>query len=350
MRIFTFITFVSLGLLCHVSPALWAATPPDKLAPADLVNRPDRWPATITLKGDIHFTNGTVVHSGDKAHVLDFNGQRVGLISPAGALFALPPADAGLVDAANQMWVALTPAQRAIDPDSLTADPSIWPMTVALTNNITCTFGKTPAGTEVKVLNITNKNLVIGWPNSPNRVTVSFGNTDVFDRARQLVLVDVTKRPSRMAAALKGMLVDADGKPIDDSQLESKQYFAIYYGAGWCPPCQTFSPDLVKFADEQLPKHPDLMIVLLSSDKSTNDMYTYMKDEKMPFPAAASDVWTKSPLLSSYSAQLIPTVAVVDRYGKLISTSDDNHGNRIDPNDTLGALGKLLSSPPATQP
>jgi thiol-disulfide isomerase/thioredoxin len=341
---------IGLALVGWLSGACMAAAPPETLSLSDLVNRPDRWPESVTLQRDFQFTNGTVLHSGDKARVKQFDGAHVGLISGR-VSFLVTPQDCGLLDAANQAWSALTPAQRAVDPDSLPDDDSLWPVRVALPNGISCGFGKLPPGTEVALLNVTKKGPLIAWPNSNNRITMDFGSTDVISRARQLVLIEPDKRPSRVAAALDAIMVDADGKPYHDEHLGDKKLFAFYFGAGWCPPCRAFSPDFVKFADEAMPRHPELAVVLLSDDHSPAELFAYMKEENMPFPAVQPKDLDQSSLLMSFTAdtRLIPHLVVVDRFGKVLQSNADPQGNLTDGNEAIAALDKLLNTRPTAQ-
>ena len=334
--------------LCGLSAvAATVAPPPETLTLADLANRPDRWPATVTVQRDFKFVNGPTIHQGDPARVLRFDGAQAILITPTNIRFKVLPADCGLLDAANQAWGALTPAQRAIDPASLPANPSLWPLRVTTTSPISCPFGKLPAGTDVELRTVTGRGITIGWPNSPNRVTVDLANTDVIARARQLALVDPDKRPSRIADALAALLVDADGHPVHDEHLADKKLFALYFGAGWCAPCHAFSPDLVKFLDGALPAHPELAAVLLSNDKDDGQMLAYMKEEQMPFPAVPPKPLLQSGLLMTYAAPIIPHLVVVDRFGRVLASNDDGHGNRTDPKDTIDALARLLAAPAA---
>ncbi len=329
--------------LLLAATVLAVGAPPETLTLADLVNRPDRWPAAVALPRDFRFKDGFVLHAGDKVRVAMFDGTRVGLIAAGNHRFAAAPADVGLLDAANLAWAALTPAQRAVDPDSLAADPSLWPVEVTATTGINSQWGRLPEGTAVGLLAVTNRGAEVAWPNSPNRLNVNSGSTDLIARARQLALVAPEKRPSRIAAALQGIMVDADGRPYRDEHLGDKKYFALYFGAGWCAPCHTFSPALVKFLDEALPKHPELAAVFLSDDKALPPMFAYMKQERMPMPAVPPQAVNGSSLLLGYASQMIPQLVIVDRFGRVLATSDDNHGNRIDPADTVAALGKLLA-------
>jgi thiol-disulfide isomerase/thioredoxin len=338
--------FLLIGFLAAVASA---AAPPDQLTLADLVNHPDRWPPTVSAQRDFQFTNGAVVHQGDKLTVFAFDGTSVLVIAPGNLRFKAVPADVGFLDAANQAWSALTPAQRAVDPDSLPADPSLWPVQIKTTIPLNCTFGNLPAGTQVSLFQVTAKGPDIVWPNSPNRLQLDFTSSDLITDARQLALLDPDKRPSRIAAALQPLLVDSDGQPYHDDHLADKKYFAFYFGAGWCPPCQAFSPNLVAYLNDALPKHPELAAVLMSNDHSTPDMLAYMKQEKMPFPAVPPDALNNSPILSSYAGKIIPDMVIVDRFGKILAANEDKDGNRGDPADTLTDLTKILAAQPPAQ-
>jgi thiol-disulfide isomerase/thioredoxin len=321
------------------------ADPPATLTLADLVNHPDRWPPAVSINQDIQFTNGAVVHQTDKLQVLKFDGQQLILSTSGNLRFAAKPENTNLLDAANQAWSALTPAQRAIDANSIAADQSLWPAKVTLSQTITYPqWGAMKAGTQTLVYSVTPQNITVDWPNSPNRINIDISATDLISQVRQLVLIDPDKRPSRIAAALDGILVDSDGKPYTDAQIQDKKYFAFYTGAGWCPPCQAFSPGLVKFASDALPKHPELAIVMLSNDKTESDMLAYMKQEQMPFPAVQLKDLNNSPLLITYSNEIIPDLVVTDRFGKIVATNVDPQGNRGDPADTIIALSSILNS------
>jgi nucleoredoxin len=334
-----------MGLAGILAAAAALAAPPDTLSLPDLANRPDRWPATVTAQRDFQFKNGAVVHKGDPISLVRFDGARVLVIAPGNIRFVVAPADCNLLGAANQAWAALTPAQRAIDPESLAADRSLWPLRVVTAIPITCKFGGLPAETEVGLASVSSSGVALAWPNSANVVTLDFGATDVITRARQLALLDPAQRPSPVAAALKGIMVDADGNAYQDDWA-AKKFFAFYFGANWCAPCHAFSPDLVKFMDDALPKHPELAAVLLSNDQQAGPMLAYMKEEKMPFPAVPLTKLNQSSYLSGYAGQMIPHLVIVDRFGTLLASDDDGHGNRVDPRDTIAILAKLLAAQP----
>ena len=79
------------ALLLGTAVALWAAPiiaaaePPATLGFADLVNRPDRWPESVTVPRDFIFGPNAAVHAGDKAKVVRFDGTKVLLVAAAPA-------------------------------------------------------------------------------------------------------------------------------------------------------------------------------------------------------------------------------------------------------------------------
>jgi len=337
-----YLLFITL-LLSTVLSGISFADPPATLALQDLIKRPDLWPDTITLQQDLQFNSGAVVHKGDKATVLNFDGTRV-VLQVGKILFASKPEDCGLLDAANQAWTALTPAQRAIDPTTLAADPSLWPDKVTVIEDITCNYGKLAPGTEVQLISYSSAGVLIVWPNGTGRLSMNLDGTDLIKRARLRVLMDPDKRPSRLAPVLQSIMVDSDGKPYQDPKLDDKKIFAFYFGAGWCQPCRDFSPALVSYATDAMTKYPQLQVVLMDRDPQVDQMLAYMKDEKMLFPAVPMKTVDQTPFISKYEAQIIPELVIVDRFGKVLADNDDHNGNRGDPADTIKQLDKILAA------
>jgi len=76
--------------------------------------------------------------------------------------------------------------------------------------------------------------------------------------------------------SLKGQnLVKSDGSSVPaDSALAGKDLVLFYFSAHWCPPCRQFTPMLKDFYEEV----EGLEIVFVSSDRSPEDMQSYMKE------------------------------------------------------------------------
>jgi nucleoredoxin len=88
-------------------------------------------------------------------------------------------------------------------------------------------------------------------------------------------------------------LVKSDGSSVSaDSALAGKDIVLFYFSAHWCPPCRQFTPLLKDFYEVMvlmfalytvrymmmLQEVEGLEIVFVSSDRSPEDMTSYMKE------------------------------------------------------------------------
>lgn len=53
----------------------------------------------------------------------------------------------------------------------------------------------------------------------------------------------------------------------------------LYFSAGWCPPCQTFTPLLCEMYDELVKRNSNFEVVFLSFDKNADEMETYFRSK-----------------------------------------------------------------------
>jgi hypothetical protein len=68
-----------------------------------------------------------------------------------------------------------------------------------------------------------------------------------------------------------------------------------------------------------------------------------MKEETMPWPAVTLSSLENIPALMAYARGGIPQLAIVDRYGKLVSEAYQGQ-TYVGPKVPLQALGKLLAA------
>ena len=116
----------------------------------------------------------------------------------------------------------------------------------------------------------------------------------------------------------------SDGYPhgFDNAKLAGVRYWAFYYSASWCPPCRSFTPDLVSFYNYFKPSHPDFELIFVNDDNTDGDMISYMKSDSMPWPA----IWYQdinNPQLGAkrYQGPGIPCLVLVDANGNVLSDS-----------------------------
>lgn len=155
-----------------------------------------------------------------------------------------------------------------------------------------------------------------------------------------------TSRPkTEFEEAIGKHLVQRDGnrvKRVSGDDLPSKDYYAIYYSAHWCPPCRGFTPKLVDFYNDASAQHDNFEIIFVSSDRDEDSMEGYITEYKMPWLALDFDAKSRAKELTQYSARGIPCLVLVDREGKVIKHSyvGDQY---VGPTSVMNELKRLLN-------
>ena len=133
--------------------------------------------------------------------------------------------------------------------------------------------------------------------------------------------------------------IDSSGNVVHEAfhPLQAP-YLAVYHGAGWCPPCQQFSPRLAEFYHSMGSTQSKFQLLMVNYDRSDADMLAYMRQHKMEFPAVrrgAAGAWGAS------TGSGIPNLMIIDTAtGKVVSSSFD--GDRyVGPQVPLEFLRKI---------
>lgn len=341
---------VLIALLALGSPLPSARTPQVQAAQAqtltlrDLVNRPDRWPASVALAHEFKFSGGASLKAGASVKVVEFGGATLLVDGGGGLYFDIKPEDCDLLASANALWSQLTPAQRAVEPELLRKDASLLPTRAVCTSGFQLEDGTELApGGEYDCLGLEGDDVNLYSREHKSLLGASLAQTDVIARARQLVLLEPEKRPARIVEALAKGLVDAGGKAVAGETVAKGKVFVLYYGASWCGPCRKFSPGLVQFVKDAAAENPGLVTVLMSNDEKDADLLEYMSEEKMPWPALPLATLNQTPQLTSYAVGSIPNLVVVDRYGKVLAKTVQN-GRYVGPDKALADLKTLLAT------
>ena len=99
-----------------------------------------------------------------------------------------------------------------------------------------------------------------------------------------------------------------------DCVLEDKKIIAFYFSAHWCPPCRLFTPILAEFYSDLVTTGGEpFEIVFVSSDKTPEDMMTYMKESHGDWLAVQHATVLAQQLKKKFSVTGIPTLIVVNR-------------------------------------
>jgi thiol-disulfide isomerase/thioredoxin len=317
---------------------------------ADLVNHPERWPAETRLTVPLRFSGG-ILRAGTSVRVYEVTADHVTILTPQELAFDIKPNECDLLIAANTIWAALTPEQRAIDAVAVANDASLWPDTVK--TKIALTFdlagGQTrrlPANSQCN-LAFYDGTIVCASPVGEDmHLEFKITELDLIERARERVPIDPAKRESRIIQAIRNTMVDADGKPYAPSSIEDVKAFVFFYGANWCGYCHKFSPYLVKFVNENFSQASPVAFVLLDGDDRDSEMLAYMKGDRMPWPAIRKATWKKTFLAAA--PQGFPHLLITDRYGRVLYNGSG--GGEANIQQHLEALRKLRADVPGGKP
>lgn len=112
--------------------------------------------------------------------------------------------------------------------------------------------------------------------------------------------------------------------------------FGLYFTAKWCSPCQSFTPRLVKFRNDN---KEDFQFIMVSWDKSLEQQQQYLQKTKMDVPSLRFDDSFIKELNSNYQVNGIPTLLIFSPEGKLIVSNGRDYMNLLLTEKSLAELG-----------
>ena len=126
-------------------------------------------------------------------------------------------------------------------------------------------------------------------------------------------------------------------KPYDDAALANKKVFLFYAASATNKAAHQLTPQLVEFYKKFAPAHPEFEVVLLSADRSPEDMERTMKVEAMPWPALAWEQLAKQPDLAALGKEGIPRLVLIDGSGQKLADNFEN-GKFVSPQKVIDVL------------
>ncbi|MCH2132200.1 MAG: redoxin domain-containing protein [Phycisphaerales bacterium] len=143
---------------------------------------------------------------------------------------------------------------------------------------------------------------------------------------------------ARLMSMVGPTLVNGAGEVVPSSVLADKENVLLYFSAKWCPPCRAFTPTLVKYFDDHA-ADGNFTVILVSSDRSSDDMAKYMSDYKMNFYAVPFDRVSASGIKKTYGDRGIPNLVWLNAADTAVQKSYVN-GNYVGPTRVLEAFDK----------
>ncbi len=133
-------------------------------------------------------------------------------------------------------------------------------------------------------------------------------------------------------------------KDFDAASLSGVKYWAFYYSASWCPPCQEFTPHLVDFYRYFKKSHPNFELILVNRDRSEDDMLAYLKADEMTWPALKYSDRYLPKVVAQKSGTGIPDLMLMDGNGKVLS--DSYQGTEyVGPEKVMDDIKTLVPAP-----
>lgn len=101
--------------------------------------------------------------------------------------------------------------------------------------------------------------------------------------------------------------------------LKGASVVGLYFSASWCPPCRGFTPSLIQSYSGAL-ELKGMRCVFVSWDRDEKSFADYY--DHMPWLALPFELRSRNELLGQrFGVRSIPTLALVDMYGRTITTA-----------------------------
>ncbi|WP_397380056.1 thioredoxin-like domain-containing protein [Prosthecobacter sp.] len=129
--------------------------------------------------------------------------------------------------------------------------------------------------------------------------------------------------------------------------LAHKRHLVVLFSASWCGPCQAVCEELKRIYAANGDKR-DWEVVLVSTDKSKAEMFSYMSSHAMPWFTAEYDDTPHLPKLRKLytgSESGIPNFVVINTQGTVVLKASDFLPLGKTHAECLDELRKIVSTP-----
>jgi len=172
---------------------------------------------------------------------------------------------------------------------------------------------------------------------------------EIAEKSINTVTTSVTKKSQEkdfnVVEFLSTRLVKPGNMGFEATTLESsnseRKFVVLYFSAHWCPACKKITPRLVEFYNEKRKHHSNFEFVFVSSDRSEEEMFQYMKGYRMPWAALKFSEKIEDKSILKHAGRGIPCVVVIDPDGEVIASSFEE-GKYQGPIKPVESLARIL--------
>jgi hypothetical protein len=322
--------------------ALWAAAafaapqpPPEKLTWQDLINHPERWPASTKLTTDLVFGPGDRIKAGTVCKIAALQGMDAQLILPDNTGVQVGEKQCDLLEGANAAWAKLTPEQRAVTADMIIRDPSLWPGTVTVSELQSFGRFQIKAGETLPVIGIHRPGEIgLYVKGQQGQQLVPMSMTDVIAQAREIATTPKEKRVGRVPALLKGYLTDLEAKPVD---VKPAEHYIIYWSGSGCEWCAQYNAKFVEYYTKNLADRADVQVFSIPGDKQMAPFYAYAKKGNLSWPVLPGENLGVTLFLGELGIIQMPGIIVFNKDGKIVASTLRQRGNPLQTADGIVA-------------
>uniref|UniRef100_A0AC35G277 Thioredoxin domain-containing protein n=1 Tax=Panagrolaimus sp. PS1159 TaxID=55785 RepID=A0AC35G277_9BILA len=113
-------------------------------------------------------------------------------------------------------------------------------------------------------------------------------------------------------------IYDSEHEKHKASDVLKDKVVALYFSAGWCPPCRQFTPKLKRFYEALKKAGKNFEVIFVSRDKEDEDLKEYFDDHHgkwyyLGFGNPLIQEW-----LAKYEVKTIPALKVVKEDGTVV--------------------------------
>lgn len=117
----------------------------------------------------------------------------------------------------------------------------------------------------------------------------------------------------------RDFVVSRDGSKVQVSELVGKT-IGLYFGAHWCPPCHSFTAQLVEVYNELVATAKNCFeVILVSTDRDFREFNMNMSN--MPWLAIPYEDRTRQELCRIFNIKLIPALVIIGPEGKTLNAN-----------------------------